>query len=105
MQLLSPLRDYVFKYIFRNTGVLSAVLKLPGTEFSRLSVSDPFLFRRWKKDKPGILDIKVHTTSGKIITVELQVEKQYGMRNRILYYTSSSGNSLRPGTGMTGLTR
>jgi predicted transposase/invertase (TIGR01784 family) len=102
MQLLSPLWDYVFKFIFRNQEVLaaflSAVLRLPGTELSSLSVSDPFLFKRWKKDKLGILDIKVRTPSGKIITVEVQVEKQYAMRNRILYYISRLiGEQLKAG--------
>jgi predicted transposase/invertase (TIGR01784 family) len=41
-----------------------------------------------KRDKSGILDVKVHTSSGKVIDVEVQVEKYSGMRNRILYYRS-----------------
>jgi predicted transposase/invertase (TIGR01784 family) len=95
MQLLSPLWDYVFKHIFAgrgNTDVLSAFLKatlgLPDPEFDRLTIVDPFLQKLSKKDKSGILDIKVHTTSGKIIDVEVQVEAYSGMRNRILYYRS-----------------
>jgi predicted transposase/invertase (TIGR01784 family) len=36
----------------------------------------------------GILDVKVRTSGGKIIDVEVQVEKYSGMRNRILYYRS-----------------
>jgi predicted transposase/invertase (TIGR01784 family) len=36
----------------------------------------------------GVLDIRLTTKSGKIVYIELQVEKNTNMRNRILYYSS-----------------
>jgi predicted transposase/invertase (TIGR01784 family) len=95
MELLSPLWDYVFKHIFgdqRNIDILSAfikdVLALPDPEFDRLTIVDPFLKKLMKRDKSGILDVKVHTSGGKIIDVEVQIEKYSGIKNRILYYRS-----------------
>jgi hypothetical protein len=92
-QLLSPLADDVFKGIFadrRNIGNLAAflrpIVRLPDEEFSRLSLVDPFLKRLFKKDKQGVLDVKVLTTSGKVINVEVQVGHFTAIRNRILYY-------------------
>jgi predicted transposase/invertase (TIGR01784 family) len=95
MELLSPLWDYVFKHIFgdqRNIGILAAflqaVLKLPDPEFDSLTIVDPFLKKLRRRDKSGILDVKVRTTGGKIIDVEVQIEKYSAMRNRVLYYCS-----------------
>jgi predicted transposase/invertase (TIGR01784 family) len=36
----------------------------------------------------GVVDLKLTTKSGKIIHIELQVEKQTNLRNRILYYVA-----------------
>jgi hypothetical protein len=91
--LLSPLADDVFKTIFadrRNIDNLAAflrpIVRLPDEEFSRLSLVDPFLKRLFKRDKQGILDVKVLTKSGKVINVEVQVGHFTAIRKRILYY-------------------
>jgi predicted transposase/invertase (TIGR01784 family) len=80
VKLLSPVNDFVFKRIFgdrRNTAVLAAFLKaaldLPDREFDRLTIIDPHLKRESVAEKAGILDVKVHTTSGIVINVEIQV--------------------------------
>jgi predicted transposase/invertase (TIGR01784 family) len=92
-ELLSPLMDDVFKYIFadqRNidnlTGLLRPILKLPEEEYRRLTIVDPFLRRFFRKDKQGILDIKTHTASGKIIDIEVQISPFAAFRKRILFY-------------------
>jgi len=48
----------------------------------------PLLRKVFKTEKSGIVDLKLNTKSGKIIHIELQVEKRSNMRNRILYYAS-----------------
>ncbi|MDR2071581.1 MAG: Rpn family recombination-promoting nuclease/putative transposase [Treponema sp.] len=91
--LLSPLADDVFKALFagqRNIGNLAAFLRavvnLPDEEFTRLTILDPHLKRQFQKDKQGILDIRVLTKSGKVISVEVQVCLFAAIRKRILYY-------------------
>jgi predicted transposase/invertase (TIGR01784 family) len=78
--LLSPLQDYVFKFIFgrpRNihilAGFLKTILTIPEDEFDHLAIANPILPRWFRKDKTGILDVLVHTRSGIVINVEVQV--------------------------------
>jgi predicted transposase/invertase (TIGR01784 family) len=92
-KLLSPLDDDVFKSIFadqRNIDNLAAflwpIVNLPEEEYSRLTIVDPHLKRLFKKDKQGILDVKVLTKSGKVINVEVQVCPLLAIRERVLYY-------------------
>jgi len=90
---VSPLEDFAFKQVFgerRNIdntrAFLKTVLNIPGEEFAGLSVKNPVLNRMFRKDKSGVVDIKLETKSGKIFHIELQVQKRSYMRNRILYY-------------------
>ena len=90
---ISPLEDFAFKQIFgeqRNIdntkAFLKAVLNLPGDEIGKLTVTNPILKKFFRKDKSGIVDIKLEAKSGKIFHIELQVEKKANMRNRVLYY-------------------
>ncbi|MDR0656469.1 MAG: Rpn family recombination-promoting nuclease/putative transposase [Treponema sp.] len=92
-KILSPLNDFVFKLIFgdkRHSNILAAFLKatldLPTEEFDRLVIADPHLNREHTGDKTGILDVKVHTKSGVIINVEVQVASYAGLRNRFVFY-------------------
>jgi predicted transposase/invertase (TIGR01784 family) len=92
-EILSPTLDFVFALIFgdqKNIDILSAFLKtilnIPEEEYDHLTIVNPFLKRLWKKDKLGIVDIKVHTTSKRVINVEMQVSTSSKMRNRIVFY-------------------
>ncbi|MDR0877370.1 MAG: Rpn family recombination-promoting nuclease/putative transposase [Treponema sp.] len=93
--LLSPLMDYIFSLIFgdqRNidivTAFLKTVLNIPEEEYGHLTIVNPFLKRIFKKDKSGIVDVRLNTRSGKVLHIELQVKKTQKMRNRIIYYFS-----------------
>ena len=93
---LSITTDFVFKMIFgdaRNIDILAnflkAVLPLPPDEFDYLTIVDPFIKRETEKDKMSIVDVKVHTTSDKVIDVEIQVNPSRDIANRIVYYTAS----------------
>jgi predicted transposase/invertase (TIGR01784 family) len=93
VKLLSPVNDFVFKRIFgdrRNTAVLAAFLKaaldLPDREFDHLVIIDPHLKRESVAEKAGILDVKVHTTSGIVINVEIQVVTSPELRKRFVFY-------------------
>ena len=71
--LLPVKSDFVFKLIFgdqRNidilTGFLKSVLDLPEDEYNRISIVDPHVKKESIDDKFGVLDVKVHTKSGRI---------------------------------------
>jgi predicted transposase/invertase (TIGR01784 family) len=93
--LLSPKSDFIFKLIFgdeRNVDILQsflqAVLDLPPEEYRQITVVDPHLKREDEFDKLGILDVKIHTASGHVIDVEIQVADVPHMRERVTLYTS-----------------
>jgi predicted transposase/invertase (TIGR01784 family) len=90
---ISPLDDDVVKGVFgdqknigNTEGLLKPALGIPPEEYGKLTIVDPFLKRLWKKDKQGILDIRLTTTTGRIVNVEVQVEPQKAMLQRIIYY-------------------
>ena len=89
----APLEDFAFKQIFgekRNIdntrAFLKTVLNFPEEEFGSLSVKNPVLSRMFRKEKSGIVDIKLEGKSGKIFHIELQVQKRAYMRSMVLYY-------------------
>ena len=91
--IVSPLYDFAFAEIFGNQkniditrGFLKTLLDIPQDEYDRLTVVSPILRRLFQKHKMGIVDLKLSTKSGKIIHIDLQVDKKINMKNRILYY-------------------
>ena len=92
---LSPRYDVVFKAIFGEPArvpiladFLKAVLDLPESEYRDIRVMDPHLLRKRAEGKLGILDLRVTTTRGKHIDVELQVAPQPSIWKRMLYYNA-----------------
>jgi len=90
---VSPLEDFAFKQIFgeqQNIDITQAFLKtlldVPQDEYEKLTVVNPSFGKILKRGKAGIVDIKLTMKSGRIIHIELQVEKRANMRNRITYY-------------------
>ena len=93
--LLPVTSDYIFKLIFgdkRNLDILAsflkAVLDIPEDEYEKLVVIDPHIKKEYKKDKYGILDVKVITKSGNVIHIEIQVLPVPEMIERSVYYQS-----------------
>ncbi len=92
---LSPLNDFVFKKLLgdpNETGplenFLQAVIDLPKEEFAGLVILNPELTKDFNDEKTGVLDVKILTTSGKVIDVEVQVEFQEWLPERILFYSA-----------------
>jgi predicted transposase/invertase (TIGR01784 family) len=92
VELLSLTNDYVFKRVFGEKNLealadfLSAVLDMPAEELSELEVDNPNLHREYKGGKRGELDIRVHTKSGEIVNIEIQINPEQAFRERIAYY-------------------
>ena len=91
-ELLSFTNDYVFRRIFGAENIdalsvfLAAVLGMPSEELRDLKVDDPNLHREHEEGKSGELDVRVHTKSGEILQVEIQVKPEKGFRDRAAYY-------------------
>ncbi|MDR3020582.1 MAG: Rpn family recombination-promoting nuclease/putative transposase [Treponema sp.] len=91
--IVSPLYDFAFAEIFGNqqnisntVSFLKTLLDIPEDDYDRLTVVSPILRRLFHRHKMGVVDLKLTTKSGRIIHIELQVDKKQNMRNRILYY-------------------
>ena len=94
-EIISPLSDFVFAQVFGNQrnidntkAFLKTLLDIPGDDYERLIVENSILKRFFRQDKMGIVDLKLSTKSGRIIHIELQIEKKFHFRNRILYYAA-----------------
>ena len=95
IQLLPVTSDFIFKLIFgdqRNVDILAAflraVLDIPDEEYERLVIVDPHIKKESVDDKYGILDVKLHTVSGSIIHIEIQVRVLPDMKARTIYSQS-----------------
>lgn len=92
-KLLPVKSDFVFRLIFgdqRNVDILAdflkAVLDIPDEEYDRLTIVDPHVKKESENDKYGILDVKVHTKSGRVVHVEVQLWFIPEMKERSVYY-------------------
>ena len=94
-EIISPLYDFAFAQIFGNQknidntrAFLKAVLDIPEDDYDKLTVESPILQRIFRRDKMGVVDLKLSTKSGKIIHIELQVNKRANLKSRIMYYAA-----------------
>ena len=89
---VSLVNDFAFKHVFHNKkalkGLLSALLDIPPEEIVDLELLDTFQSGSYKKDKTGILDIKVHLNNSQKINIEMQVRQQDNWTERSLFYLS-----------------
>jgi predicted transposase/invertase (TIGR01784 family) len=90
-KLLSPKNDFVFKKIFGEhlrvlADFLMAVLDLPADEYLGLEVLDPVLPAENIDDKYCVLDVRVHTRSGTVIDIEIQVRREDFIWKRMEFY-------------------
>jgi predicted transposase/invertase (TIGR01784 family) len=110
---VSPLNDYVVKCIYgdqknigNTKGLLKTILDLPPEDYDRLTVIDPFLKRRWKKDKQGIVDIRLAAAGRQQIGIDIQIAPYRAMRERIVYYNDKMAvEQLRSGSDYAALRR
>jgi len=67
---------------------LSAILQIPIDEFESIEYTNTELYRYFKEDKKGILDIRIKTATGKQIDIEIQLLNHEHMAERALFYWS-----------------
>lgn len=93
--LLSVKNDFVFKLLFGDQNhkdiliaFLSAIMKVPKSEFQDIKIINTELFREFKEDKKGILDVRAKTSRGEQIDIEIQILPTELMPERSLFYWS-----------------
>ncbi len=93
--LLSPLNDHVFKRLLGEqdsidilADFLQSLLDLPAEDYVGMEIVDTRLRRKYPLDKEGILDIKIITPKGEAIDIEVQVNAQPWLMERLLFYTA-----------------
>ncbi len=88
--IYSPKSDAIMKELFRNQTVLlyfvSDVLQLPLEEIHSLRPLNTFLWRRFQREKLGILDVLAELNDSTKINIELQVKVFHHWDRRQIFY-------------------
>ena len=90
MSIVSLKWDYSFKELMSNEEVrryfISDVLGIPVEQIKSVRLSNPFLWKRFKKEKQGILDVKVEMNDNTKINIELQIKYCKHWDRRSIFY-------------------
>lgn len=93
---LLPKNDFVFKLLFGSknkhskellTHFLNDFFQVPeGQSLSNIYLQNPHFKKQHLSDKASILDIKAQIPGTGVINIEMQLENQYNMDKRSLFY-------------------
>ena len=90
MELISLKADFAVKELFAHEKVrkqfLSDTLGIPLEDIKSVRLLNPFLRRRYKRQKQGILDVVLELNDNAKINIEMQVRRQKHWTRRNLYY-------------------
>jgi hypothetical protein len=104
--LISLKTDYVFKELFAHENVrkqfLSDVLDIPLEEMKSVRIMNPFLRRRFRRQKEGILDMALEMVGGAKVNIELQVRRRTGSSGSCSTWPGCTRRICSPGRIMTG---
>ena len=89
--ILIPLKyDFCIKEVMENEIVrkhfISDVLEIPLKNIQSVRIVNPFLWKRYKKEKLGILDIQLMLNDNKKINIEMQLKYYPYWNTRTVYY-------------------
>ena len=92
MKIISPKYDYCMKELFRNEAVrrhfLSDVLDIPLETIRSCRLLNTFLWKRYRNQKQGILDVLIELNDDTKINIEIQVKVSADWDKRQLFYLS-----------------
>ena len=90
MEIISPKMDFAFRELMEDDEVrryfICDALNMPVEQVKETRLGNPFLRRRHRKMKLGILDVKVFLQDGTRINLEMQLRRQKFWEKRSLYY-------------------
>ena len=86
-----PLKyDFCVKEVMENetvrTHFISDVLSIPLKDIKSVRILNPFLWKRYKKQKMGILDIQLELNNDAKINIEIQLKQKYNWKKRSVFY-------------------
>ena len=88
--IISPKWDYCLKELFRNPVIrkyfISVVLNIPVEAIRSTRLLNTYLWRRYRYQKQGILDVLVELNDDTKINIELQVKAVRNWDKRQLFY-------------------
>jgi predicted transposase/invertase (TIGR01784 family) len=95
---MAPRIDVVFKLLFGDIAhpehvvafLRTVVADLPDEEFAEVQVVDPHARAQHPGDKLAVLDVRLVTTSGQIVNIEIQLDVRRGFRDRVVYGLSKT---------------
>lgn len=91
-QIISLKYDFSFKYLFLNEEVrrhfISDALGIPLKDIRSVRLANTFLWKRYWKQKQGIVDVVVELNNDSKINIELQIEMLAYWDKRSLFYLS-----------------
>ncbi|MCR2046802.1 Rpn family recombination-promoting nuclease/putative transposase [Acetatifactor muris] len=94
MDIVSLKYDYLFRYLMQNPLVrrhfVSDVLDIPTEEIRSVRLASPFLWKRFFRQKQGILDILLLLNGDTKINIELQIKIIRYWDRRSLFYLSKT---------------
>lgn len=90
MKVISLKYDFCIKEVMENEIVrkhfISDVLGIPLKDIRSVRIINPLLWRRYKKQKLGILDIQLTLNDDTKINIEMQLKQQEHWRKRTVFY-------------------
>ena len=110
MDIVSLKYDYLFKYLMRNPIIrkhfVSDVLDIPLGKIKSVRLANPFLWKRFFRQKQGILDILLILNDDTKINIELQIKIiRYWDRRALFYLSKTFTEDLMIGENYTKLKR
>lgn len=90
MEIISLKYDFSFKSLMRSEEVrryfISDALAIPVAEIKSVKLANPFLWKRYRKQKLGILDVLVELNDDSKVNIELQIKVMKHWDKRSLFY-------------------
>lgn len=90
MKITSLKYDFCIKEIMDNEIVrkhfISDVLNIPLADIKSVRIMNPFLWKRYKRQKQGILDIQLELNNDTKINIELQIRQKLDWKKRTVFY-------------------
>lgn len=92
MRIVSLKEDFAFKEFMSNETVrkffLADTLEVPVENIRTVRMMNTFLSRSWRKQKQGILDVKIEFNNDAKVNIEMQVGKRKDWERRNMFYLS-----------------